>query len=61
MYIYGCTCLDCKHYKGGNECKILTPWPVCSPDIFVCDFFRRKNSGAYRRKLKKLLKESEDK
>lgn len=23
---------------------------------FVCDFFRRNNSGAYRRKLKKKLK-----
>lgn len=59
MYLYGWCCLDCKNYKGDNECKVIGR--TCYPEGFVCDFFRRKNSGAYRRKLRKKRKEGEEK
>ena len=46
-------CGTCKHHKDYFCEKInmkLTDYHI---EEFVCDFYKRKNSGAFRRKLKK--------
>ena len=64
---YEC-CGTCKHYRG-NKCVFYIggskpeTWIKCERQIndfhfyeFVCDFYRRRNSGAFRRKLRKYKK-----
>lgn len=46
-------CYTCKNYDGTN-CNTLNIEP---DEEFVCDFFKRKNSGAFRRKWRKAKKE----
>ena len=43
-------CKTCK-YRYLNKCAILDD--IITNDDFVCDFYRRKRSGAYRRKRAK--------
>lgn len=46
-------CYTCKNYDG-TKCNRLNIEP---DEDFVCDYFRRKNSGAFRRKWRKAKKE----
>lgn len=46
-------CYTCKHYDG-TKCNILNIEPY---ENYVCDHFKRKNSGAFRRKWRKAKKE----
>ena len=43
-------CKTCK-YRYLNRCAKLND--IITPDDFVCDFYMRKRSGAYRRKRAK--------
>lgn len=58
---YEC-CGTCKHYREGYCIKYICGHKDVEPisDFlfyeFVCDFYRRRNSGAFRRKLKKYKK-----
>lgn len=49
-------CYTCKHYDGTN-CNVLN---FKSSEDFICDFFKRKNSGAFRRKWRKAKKELDE-
>lgn len=57
-------CYNCKYYNiPGNMylegyCHYLNIH--CYQD-FICDFYKRKNSGAYRRKRRKVKKEYDSK
>ena len=52
-------CGTCKHYREGKCITYVAgrEWVEPISDFhfyeFVCDFYRRRNSGAFRRKLKK--------
>ena len=46
-------CYTCKNYDG-TKCNRLNIKP---DEDFVCDYFKRKNSGAFRRKWRKAKKE----
>ena len=61
-------CCTCKHYRdgkcityiGGSKPETLIKCVNKIDDYlfyeFVCDFYRRRNSGAFRRKLRKYKK-----
>ena len=51
-------CENCKH-QHDQQCDVLYPHELHQWD-FVCDFWRRKNSGAFRRKLRKQRKEDKE-
>ena len=66
---YEC-CGTCKHYREGYCIKYICGHKDVEPisDFlfyeYVCDFYRRRNSGAFRRKLRKYkrkLREMEEK
>ena len=52
-------CCTCKHYRDGKCVNYVAgrEWVTPISDFhfyeFVCDFYRRRNSGAFRRKLKR--------
>lgn len=48
-------CYTCKYYDGTN-CNRMNSETY---EQFICDFFKRKNSGAFRRKWRKAKKEYE--
>lgn len=45
-------CISCKNFDG-DQCMRLNITPLKD---FVCDFYNQKNSGAFRRKRRKLKK-----
>ena len=49
-------CYTCKYYEN-KTCRVLNIDPL---ETFCCDFFKRKNSGAFRRKRRKAKKEFEE-
>ena len=50
-------CFTCKH-RNGNECTVLNIKRESISDLdFVCDFHKLRNSGAFRRKRRKIKKE----
>ena len=64
MMVYGYCCFDCKNWDSERKiCRHMEEfckeygfkYGLTCPEFFVCDFFRRKNSGAYRRKLKRII------
>jgi len=46
-------CYTCKYYNN-KRCERLD---MESFETFICDFYKRKNSGAFRRKWRKAKKE----
>ena len=51
-YILHDHCYTCKYYSD-KRCERLGIEPL---ETFICDFFKRKNSGAFRRKRRKVKK-----
>ena len=51
-------CYTCKYYED-KTCRVLNIEPK-TPEVFCCDFFKRKNSGAFRRKWRKAKKKYEE-
>ena len=48
-------CITCKYYKE-QKCEILGE--IYDPKDFICDFYRQKRTGAFRRKMSKHRKDN---
>lgn len=51
-YILQDICYTCKYYND-KRCEKIGIDPL---ETFICDFYKRKNSGSFRRKRRKVKK-----